>query len=81
MKLAAYNGDPRKYFVIDKSHKDAYVKDGYNIIDVFDTYTSQNIIRLYTDTGKPFQFSPPWCGCFERLHSVEIVHYYKRYEY
>jgi hypothetical protein len=37
-----------------------------------DPTQAENCLILQTDTGEPYRLWAPWCGYFERLHSVEI---------
>ena len=40
--------------------------------DYTDTYSKLHLINLEVQ-GKKIQFSPPWCGYFEHLDSIELV--------
>jgi hypothetical protein len=72
-KLVAYIDSPEKYTAIDKRDEEKYIKKGYTIGSVIDVYDANSVLILYTDDGKPFQFSAPWIGYFEELLSVKLV--------
>ena len=36
-------------------------------------YDDYSYIKLKADTGSFAQFSPPWCGYFEKLYDAEII--------
>lgn len=38
-----------------------------------DAFLASHSLYLYTDDGRKFQYSCPWCGYFERLYGAEII--------
>ena len=58
---------------IDKEEFDKWINKGYDIVTVIDEEIAKDSIILYTDDGKPWQFSCPWVGYFESLSSIEII--------
>ena len=79
----AYKGNYSKYNLITVSdkNKDILEKEGYTIIEEIDEYVAKNSIILYADNGNQFKFSPPWCGYFESLKSIELVIDNLKYEF
>lgn len=63
----------KEFFAIDKSEIKKYKDKGKEVGTFYDDFYAIYCIILYTDDNKPFQFSCPWCGYFEHLHSVEII--------